>query len=302
MIRSKLDAVPDGACDCHTHVFADAGAFPFSPQRTYTPGLADVGMLARHLRDTGLARVVVVQPSVYGVDNRALLHAIATLGSDVARGVAAIDLVDTPDAELDRLAAGGVRGVRLNFETDRTPAPEAGRLLRAAARRLEGRDWHLQVHAGLALSAALSPVFPALGLPVVLDHYGGTHASTPLGHPDFAALLAAVRSGAVYVKLSAGHLCGVFDDGFERLQPLARALIAANPDRLVWGSDWPHPDPGAAPAGSPEPSPLRQVDDRAALAMLAACVPDAQTLEKILVSNPARLYGFEFVQPKRSTP
>ncbi|RZL93407.1 MAG: hydrolase [Variovorax sp.] len=282
-------------CDCHTHVFADPREFPLAPERKYTPSTADHRRLAQHLHALGLGRVVVVQPSVYGVDNSATLDAIAALGSAVARGVATIDIAHISDAELDRLAAGGMRGVRLNLETDGTAsAAEVRRLLQAAARRVRGRGWHLQVHARLALIAELSPAFAALEVPLVLDHYAGTHASTPPDHPDFRQLLAAMRSGTVYVKLSAGHLCGVTDDDFARLAPLARALIAARADRLVWGSDWPHPVPAPLEGASTERvTPLRQVDDAGSLALLRACAPDQRTLEKILVSNPASLYGFE---------
>lgn len=291
------DAIPAfaQACDCHTHIFADPREFPFAPGRRYTPSTADDRQLARHLHALGLGRVVVVQPSVYGFDNGATLHAIAALGPAVARGVAAIEIDRISDAELDRLTAGGMRGVRLNLETDGTTSvAEARRLLESAARRVQGRGWHLQVHARLALFAELSPAFASLEVPLVLDHYAGTHASTSPEHPDFRQLLAAMRSGAVYVKLSAGHLCGITDSDFARLAPLTHALIAERADRLVWGSDWPHPVPAPLAGASVESiTPLQQVDDRGSLALLRACAPDAGTLEQILVSNPARLYGFE---------
>lgn len=288
-------ALPPGACDCHTHVFADPAVHPFSPQRSYTPGLADAGLLARHLGGLGLDRVVVVQPSVYGLDNGATLAAIAALGPGAARGVAAIDADTASDAQLDALAAGGMRGVRLNFETDGMADPaQAERRMRAAAARVGRLGWHVQLHVRLALAARLAPAMEGLGVPVVLDHYAGTAARTAPDHPDFVRLLAALRSGNVYVKLSAGHLCAIEGDDFSPLEPLARALIAARPDRLVWGSDWPHPDPGRAP-GRPaqDITPLKRVDDAGALAVLARCAPDARTLEDILVANPARLYGFD---------
>ncbi|GAA4322501.1 amidohydrolase family protein [Pigmentiphaga soli] len=311
MKQTSLSAIPEetglaadpaalaGGCDCHTHVFADPGDFPFAPTRSYTPQTAEAAQLAAHLRALGLGRVVVVQPSVYGLDNGATLHAIETLGRASARGVAGIDVERVTDAELDRLHAGGMRGIRLNLETDGIASAEEGRrLLEAAARRVGGRGWHVQIHARLALIAGLADAMPTLGVPVVLDHFGGTRASTSPAHPDFVRLLAAVRSGAVYVKLSAGHLCAIRNDDFSPLQPLVRALVDARADRMVWGSDWPHPNPGAG-VPAHQPCPPHRVDDRAALAALRRSVADDAVFRQIMVSNPERLYGFEHYEHRQ---
>jgi len=286
--------LPYGACDCHAHVFADGARFPYSSQRTYTPAKADELQLRDHLSSLGLERVVVVQPSVYGTDNAAMLHVIAGLGLGMARGVAAIDIAPTQDHELDRLHRAGVRGVRLNLETEGVTSPaEAAEHLQAAAAAVGGLGWHLQIHARLGLVNALAPVLVSLGLPVVLDHFAGTHVSTSPDDPQFLALLRLLDSGAVYVKLSAGHLCGVEGDAFAGLQPLARALILANEERLVWGSDWPHPDPRPSSHGALDHiTPLRPTDDSAALSALRSSMSSMQTLQRIMVANPARLYDF----------
>jgi predicted TIM-barrel fold metal-dependent hydrolase len=288
--NSPLDWMPPNACDCHTHAFEAAAAFPYSAARSYTPALADGAMLARHLARAGMHRVVVVQPSVYGADHRAALHTIASIGRARARGVAAFDDVLPTANEIDALHEGGMRGLRLNFEIRHLQdARVAADQLHAAATLVRGRGWHLQVHARLSLVARLLPVLVALGLPVVLDHYAGAAATTPVHHPDFAALLSAMHSGQLNVKLSAGHLCGVAHGDFQALAPLTRALARQHADHLVWGSDWPHPNPDAGCGVVAKP---HVVDDLAALVALREHLGDTARLHQVLVANPSRLYDF----------
>jgi predicted TIM-barrel fold metal-dependent hydrolase len=289
---SRLD-VPPGACDCHTHVFLPPAQFPFFGARKYTPPPATVEQLSELMSRLRVERVVVVQPSVYGTDNSATLHAIRVLGQQRARGVAVID-GDTSDAELDRLAQSGVRGVRVNLELSGVMDPARSKnILHDTARRIAGRGWHIQIYSHLSLIVALSDTIATLGMPVVLDHFAGAHAAAGVAQPGFDALLDLLATGHVYVKLSAAYRCSARPPHYADVQPIAQALIAANADRMVWGSDWPHPDPlvGKGRSASDVNAAL-PVDDIAVFELLRLWAPDADVRRKILVDNPARLYGF----------
>ena len=284
-------AVPRGACDCHTHVFGPAARFPFAPARAYTPGEASVEDLGALQACLGLERVVVVQPSPYGDDNRCTLDALRRLGGR-ARGVAVLG-ADTPEAALRRMHAAGVRGARVNLETagEHDPAA-AGRRLRAVAARVAPFGWHVQVYAALPLLAAMGAVLRDLPVPLVVDHYGLARAADGPEQPGLEVLLGLLRDGRAYVKLSAPHRISAAP-GMEDAAPIARALAGANPDRAVWGSDWPHP--GALPGAARDPGRIERfhsVDDGLALRRLAAWLDDAALLRRVLVDNPARLYGF----------
>jgi predicted TIM-barrel fold metal-dependent hydrolase/predicted NBD/HSP70 family sugar kinase len=288
--------VPEDACDCHVHVFGTAAQFPFATTRGYTPPPASVDELAALLRALRLSRVVIVQPSIYGTDNSCTLDGMRRLGPDRARGVAVIGET-TSEAELDAMHRAGIRGVRVNLETAGESDPDrARRLLADAAARIAGRGWHIQVYTRLAVIAALSEQVASLTAPVVFDHFGGAQAAGGVGQPGFSALLDLVRAGHAYVKVSAAYRSSNAAPAYADVAPLARALIDANPERIVWGSDWPHPHaaaPGAAAgAGLAEPTPFYDIDDGLALNQLADWAPDAATRRKVLVENPARLYDF----------
>lgn len=286
--------VPPGACDCHTHVFGPAASYPFSPGRTYTPGDASVqDLLALHAL-LGMQRVVIVHPSPYGMDNRCSVDAIRMLGAR-ARGVAVIGEA-APAAELRELHEAGMRGVRVNLETFGPIDPEeAWRRLAATARLVAPFGWHVQIYTNLALIAAVGDRLLTLPTPLVIDHFGRAVAANGTGQPGFDRLLGLLTSGKAYVKLSGAHRISQ-RPGYTDAAPIAQALIAANPERLVWGTDWPHP--GARP-GQPrsldEIEPFHAEDDGAALDRLAEWAGDAATLTRILVDNPARLYDFPAV-------
>jgi predicted TIM-barrel fold metal-dependent hydrolase len=283
-------SLPAGACDCHTHVFLDPRAYPWSPARRYTPPPAPIEALAAWHDALGIARVVVVQPSVYAADNAATLQALRVLGPGRARGVAVLDAAAT-DADLQAMHALGVRGVRVNLEIDRaSDAAEATAQLRETAARVAPLGWHVQVYANLPLLAACQSVLRALPVPVVLDHYAGAHASGGPEQPGLHAVLALVAEGRAYVKLSAPYRLSAAA-GHADMAPIARAFIAAGPDRMLWGSDWPHPQPGSRPHPH-DISPPFAVDSAQVLAALRAWTPEARTFDRILVDNPARLYGF----------
>jgi len=283
--------LPPGACDCHTHVFGDPRAFPFAAKRTYTPPEASETELLALLDALHLERVVIVQPSVYGTDNRCTVEGMRRLG-ERARGVAVID-ERTSETDLDALARAGVRGVRVNLETSGdTDAAAAAARLGATARRIAPRGWHVQVYTRLSVIGALADTIAALPVPLVVDHFGSARGELGPAQPGFDALLALVRGGNVYVKLSGSYRCSTSAPEYPDMAALARALIEAGPDRMVWGSDWPHPAHG--PAGRPveDVTPFYVIDDGALLNQLPVWAPDAAVRRKILVDNPARLYGF----------
>lgn len=283
-------ALPAGACDCHTHVFGTAPRYPFDPDRGYTPAAVTPAALLAQQRALGLDRVVLVQPSPHGADNACLADALAALGAMRARGVAVIDAATT-EAELDRLHALGVRGVRINLHTaGRADPGQARALLAAAAARVAPRGWHVQVYTDLAVIAALEAAITALPCPLVVDHFGRSMGAGGLAQPGLDALLRLLGQGVVHVKLSAAHRLSA-QPGLADMAPIARAMIAANPDRVLWGSDWPHA--GIRPGLPPDAiHPFNAIDDAAALQRLAGWAGDAAMLARILVANPARLYGF----------
>ncbi|HEY2226208.1 MAG TPA: amidohydrolase family protein [Xanthobacteraceae bacterium] len=280
--------VPRGACDCHVHIF-DPVHFPYFSGRLYSPPEALIDDLRSLQSALHFDRVVVVTPSVYGVDNSCTLNAVQELGAR-ARGVAVIDKTFTA-AALDQMAAGGVRGVRLNFETagERDPAA-ARRILGETAAQLAGRNWHIQINTNLAVISALKGDIMALPIPVIFDHFGGAKAAPGPGQPGFGDLVDLVKSGHAYVKISAAYRTSDKTPDFPDTAPLAQALVAANPDRVVWGSNWPHPGRGPSPTALAPPYPN---DDGRVLNLVPTWVPDAAARKKILVDNPARLYGFE---------
>ncbi len=280
--------VPSGACDCHTHIFGPAGRFPYSNKRLYTPGNASIDDLKALHRALHIDRVVIVHPSPYGADNVCTLDAIRTLGAR-ARGVAVIDDSIT-DAMLADIHQAGVRGVRVNLESYGESDPAvAGRHLQHAAERVAPLGWHVQTYTNLAILAALHDTILKLPVTLVVDHFGRPKAALGTGQPGFAELLALLRSGKVYVKISAPYRISL-EPNYPDAAPLARAMIEANPDRILWGTDWPHP--GAAKRDPAVIEPFRPEDDGAALNRLAGWTTNRTELQKILVDNPARLYQF----------
>jgi predicted TIM-barrel fold metal-dependent hydrolase len=234
--------------------------------------------------------VVIVTPSVYGTDNRATLYGLKARGK-TARGIAVID-EKTPDRELDGMASAGVVGIRLNLATTGQVDPDAARSrFIAASNRIKTRGWHLQVYAGLAVISRIKDLVSASPIPIVFDHFGGAQAGLGLEQPGFADLLDLLRSGSAYVKISGAYRASKQAPDYPDVAPFARALVRANPDRVLWGTDWPHPD--TSPSNHPmDVSERLPIDDGRLLNQLPLWVPDAAQRTKILVANPARLYKF----------
>ncbi len=284
---------PPGSCDCHVHVIPDPAKFPFSDRRTYTPPVATAQDLLALQHALHLDHVVIVTPSVYGTDNSATLDGMKQLGSRRARGVAVIGENTTP-AEMDALVKAGIRGIRINLETTGVTDPEASaKQLDAIVAKIGGRPWHLQMYARLSVIAPLQAKFASLPMPVVFDHFAGADAALGPQQPGFDALLQLVKSGKAYVKLSGAYRASTAKPLYADVAPLARALIAANRQRLVWGSDWPHPDSVQVEGRkNTDIAPAQDVDDGKLLSLVGEWAPDAATRHAILVDNPRRLYGF----------
>ncbi len=284
--------IPADACDCHSHIFCDSQRFPFWADRTYTPEAASVReSLAVH-RALHMTRIVVVNSLVYGVDNSCTLDALRQFGHR-ARGIALIDDT-TSDAQLDTLQAAGVRGIRLNFVDLGVPDAAAVRQrFQTAVKRIAGRNWHVQIYSKLPVVEALADEVMTATVPVVFDHFAGARASLGVHQPSFDVLVNLVRSGKAYVKLSAAYRISDQSPDYPEVAPLARALISANPQRVLWGTDWPHPDSSRVPGRGPiDLAPLLQIDDGRLLNQLPLWAPDSNVRRKILVENPARVYGF----------
>ena len=284
--------VPPGATDCAVHVFGDVKRHPYWEGRTYTPEPATVAELEQVMRALGLDRVVVVQASTYGTDNSCVVDSIRELGSG-ARGVAVID-DKTTDASLEEMHRGGVRGIRLSLGNQGVTDPAAARQrVRAAADRMKNRNgWSVLISGSPATWEALRVELAAVTVPLVIDHFGEPRVADGVGQPGFTTVLNLVASGKAYVKLSNADTLARQPD-LSDITPYARALIAANPQRVVWGSAWPHPSAGAVPGRKSTDLALhRQVDDGRVMNMLPIWAPDAAIRKMILVDNPARLYGF----------
>lgn len=285
-------AVPPGACDSHTHIFGDPGKYPWFSGRTYTPESASIAEMRALHRALHMDRVVIVNPSVYGADNSCTLDAVKQFGPR-ARAIAVID-DKTSAGQLDEMAHSGVRGIRLNFENFGQTNPDLARkAFQSAVARVADRKWHIQIYTRLPVIASLHQEMIAAPVTVVFDHFGGAKASLGTGQPGFDKMLDLVQSGKAYVKISGAYRSSDNAPDYPDVAPLAKALIAANAERIVWGSDWPHPAGGALPGHTAtDVAPLSQIDDGRLLNQLAVWASDPGVRKKILVDNPARLYGF----------
>jgi len=281
--------VPEGACDCHMHIFGDPARFPPAAWRAYDPTPATLPVYNAEAARMGFGRVVFVQPSAYGTDNACMKEALRARPGD-SRGVAVIGAATT-DKELAALQALGVRGVRLNLVSNGVPdVAAASAQLRETAARIGPLGWHVQIFALPDLLAGIAPVIAELGVDVVIDHMGAGDGRLAQSRAGFDDVLALLRAGKAWVKVSGANRVSRGRVGFEDAVPVIRALVDANPDRAVWGTDWPHIGPHKA--GAPRPVVYMAHDNLALLRLLGLAVPEAAVRQKVLVDNPARLYGF----------
>jgi len=276
-------APPPKACDTHAHVFGPASRFPYADDRSYTPPDAPLAKYLGMLDTLGLARGVLVQGSAHGRDNAAMLDALARHPGGL-RGVAVAD-ADTPAAELRRWAALGVRGLRFNHFFRGGALHYRGGVPLSAARALAPLmaelGWHLQLWIDVKDLPDTIPTLTSLGLPVVIDHMGRTDARAGTSSPGFQSLLRLVGDGGCWVKLSGAHRLSMRAPDYADVRPFHDALLRANPERLMWGTDWPHP---RIEGDMPDAGRL--------LDLFQQWTPDQETRRRILAANPAHLYGF----------
>jgi predicted TIM-barrel fold metal-dependent hydrolase len=267
---------PPGAVDTHFHIFGPETEYPFLPVRRFTPPDATVESYLTLHRTLGLTRAVLVQPSMYGTDNRRQLDAAAQMNIPT-RTIVVVPLT-VSDAELTDLYARGARGVR--FITTQPAGLPLDQLEHFAA-RLGTLGWHIQLMLSPDHLTELAPRLAKLRCPIVIDHIGDIRSARGTGQPAFQALLRLLGGGQCWVKLSAGYHHSDQAPPYRETIPLVHGLVEAQPDRLFWGSDWPHANhPGTMPNST-------DLFD-----LMLDWVPDEGTRNRILVDNPERFYGF----------
>ena len=278
--RTPRLRLPTGTCDAHVHVFGPPEQFAYNPLRQITPVAAPRDTLYALHRTLGIDRCVIVQSMVHGMDNSVVEDAIAH-GEGRYLGVALVP-ADVPDAELARLAAAGMRGVRFNFMRHLGAGADVREVL-ALTPRLAAHGLHLQVHFESALVHELGPWLVQSEVPVVIDHMGRVDARLGAQHEDFQALMRLLDTPHFWVKLSGIDRIDAHADPDQRYQQgvvLAQQLWRHHAERCVWGSDWPHPNHTHIP------------DDAALVDAIAQIVPDEGGRQSLLVDNPQRLYRF----------
>jgi predicted TIM-barrel fold metal-dependent hydrolase len=275
-------------CDSHVHIVGPTDRYPQVANRSYLAGPASLATLERLGASRGIRRFVIVQPSFYGTDNTMLLEGLAALAGR-GRGVAVVDAKG--DADLADLAARGVRGLRINlYSPIGNPDPLEARFT-ALERLARPLNWHIEVIAPLKMVAESAALLAKSGAPVVLDHYGLFSGFAP-DQPEGRALLDLLRLPHVWMKLSAPYRVSNDDLALRADPAWLSALLAAAPERCVWGSDWPHTPPHAAQGDGAKVLPYRKLDYGTVVDEFLACLGSPDLAERVMTQNPARLYGF----------
>jgi predicted TIM-barrel fold metal-dependent hydrolase len=268
--------VPVDACDCHHHIYD--GKFPIAPSATLKPGDAKAADYQALQKRIGTTRSVVVQPSTYGTDNSCTLDGMAQLGP-ASRGVAVVDTSVT-DAELKRLNGLGVRGIRFNLVQAGATTVD---MLEPLSKRVAGLGWHVQIHQTGDGIVKMEDVLQKVAAPIVFDHMGRIPKDVGVDHPAYAVISRLVDNGSAWVKISGAYMdTKLGPPTYADSTRLAQAFVKLAPQRMVWGSDWPHPTEKADD----------KPNDATLLDLLAEWAPDEATRRRILVENPAELYGF----------
>ena len=284
-LNRPLRQLPLGACDSHMHIFDPR--FAPSPHWQRTPPVAPVAVYRQLQARLGATRTVVVTPSTYGTDNACTLDAIDQLG-DSARGVAVVGQ-DVSADELAQLAARRVRGLRVNFVSPQSWGITTPEMLATLARKVADHPacsgWHIQIFAHPEQIIALAPQLQALPVPLVIDHLGRIDPAEGPEAGAYGVVRGLLDGGNTWVKLSGAYMRSTaHGPSYADTLPLGRALVQAAPDRLVWGSDWPHTTeaPGT-------------VNDADLVDLLQAWAGSDAAMDRVLVDNPARLYGFNAI-------
>ncbi len=269
---------PPGSCDTHCHVFGPGEVFPYAATRKYTPPDAPKEKLRELHGILGIERAVIVQASCHGTDNTAMLDAIAASDGRY-RGVCNADASFT-ERLFDELHAGGVRGVRFNFVKHLGGAPDLDKM-RAIISKVEHLPWHVELHFDARDLLEYESVLDEIPLPVVIDHMGRTPVSEGLDQAPFQSLLSKLRdSEDLWVKVSGAERLSAAGPPFSDAVPFASACIEAAPDRVLWGTDWPHPNVKVMP------------NDGDLADLIPQMAPTFELQQQLLVDNPARLFGF----------
>lgn len=273
--------VPEGACDCHFHIYGPQSRYAYAADRSYTPQDALPDAYFDLIEALGISRGVLVQPSVYGTDNSLLLNLLRD-NPACLRGVAAVEAT-IGDRDLEMMDRAGVKGVRINPRLD---SPVSLADLPRFAERISGLGWHVQIIMNVANLSRIVPVVERLAVPVVFDHMGYDRdgaAEWLSGRPapGYDALFGLLRNRDCWVKLSGAYYLSSAGAPYDDVAELMGRLVEAAPGRAVWGTDWPHPN-----LESPLP------DDRVLLELLARALPDEETRNAVLVDNPEKLYCF----------
>jgi predicted TIM-barrel fold metal-dependent hydrolase len=271
--------LPDGACDAHCHVFGPADKFPYAADRSYTPPDAPKEHLKRLHDFLGVSRAVIVQASCHGTDNSATLDAIATSGGKY-RGVAIVDGTVT-DAELQAMHRGGIRGVRFNFVAHLGGTPDLD-VFDKVLGRIEPLGWHVVLHLDAGDILKFAERISRIRVPFIIDHMGRVQAKNGVEQQPFKMLLDLMRNPLAWVKICGPERVSSTGAPFRDALPFAKALLNAAPDRTLWGTDFPHPNiSGTMP------------NDGDLVDLFAEVTSDETLRRKVLVDNPARLYGFD---------
>src|SRR5688572_28981872 len=271
--------LPPGACDAHCHVFGPAARFPYAADRSYTPPDAPVEHLRKLHARLGISRAVIVHASCHGSEMDVTLDAIASSGGTY-RGVAVVQ-DDVTDRELHRLHAGGIRGIRFNFVKHLGGVPDLS-VFHRLLKRVKPLGWHIVLHFDAGDILEQRPLLELIDVPFIIDHMGRVKAGDGLGQQPFQALLALFRNNQLaWIKICGAERVSVGKRPFRDAVPFAQALIAIDPGRLLWGTDWPHPN-----ITRDMPNDGELVD------LLGEMCPDAAVRNRILVDNPTRMYWF----------
>jgi predicted TIM-barrel fold metal-dependent hydrolase len=269
---------PPNATDCHHHIYSSR--FKVAPNAALRPGDASVADYRLLQKRIGTSRNVIVQPSTYGIDNDGLIEALGEFGP-AARGVAVVN-DGVSDAELKRLDSAGVRGIRFNLGT--VGAGVTMNMLEPLAKRITPMGWHVQFIMSADTTLAAKDVLSRVPCQIIFDHLARIPQPTGVSHPAFGVVVDLMQKGKAWVKLSGAYQdTKVGSPTYADTIAVAQAYVKAAPERCVWGSDWPHPSEQSKPA---------LPDDAILFDLLAQWVPDEAMRNRILVDNPAKLYGF----------
>lgn len=277
--RRTTTQLPQGATDCHCHVFGPRATFPYSETNSYKPADAPKEALFALHDQMGIDRCVIVQSAVHGYDNSVVVDAMQARSGRYL-GIA-LTPPDVDAANLKELAAKGFRGVRFNYMAHLAAGATEDQL-RVLAPKLADHGMHLQVHMGADLIEQMSPVLSSLPGTVVIDHFGRVDASQGLDQAPFQALLRLLDSPNLWCKVSGSERASRQEAPYSDAVPFARTIVERFGDRVVWGTDWPHPNFRAAPP-----------DDGDLFDLLSLIAANETALTALMVDNPTRLYGFE---------